>query len=308
MKNYLRVYVKHIQNDWVDYLSEAKFAVNNHVNVFTEMTSFFADHDYHSRSGIEPLILYDNGIVKRAKLLSADQIAARQEAMRKWLVDNLTWAQIDQTKYVNNSRAPHPDYKIDDWIYVNTKDFSIEKQSRFLSSKNVGSWKIIRCIDNKAYELNISEHLKQTSLTTIFHSWELHLTPFNPFSEQVIQSGPSLLIQDDFETTSHEEYEMLEIVDCRDTKRYNIQYKTIYIESWDDWNANPSWQPWSDFMNSREEVIRFHVRNKKKPAASIELISQWDRMRSRTIRKNAPPDSFRIKTIFDVRSRRLKRG
>lgn len=169
MKNYLRVYVKHTQDDWVDYLLEAEFAVNNHVNVSTGMTSFFADHGYHPRSGIEPPISYDNGTVGRAELLSADQIAARQEAMKKWLIENLTWAQVDQTKYVNNSRAPHPDYKIGDWVYVNTKDFSIEKQSRSLSSKNVGSWKIIRCIDNKAYELDIPEHLKQTGLTAIFH-------------------------------------------------------------------------------------------------------------------------------------------
>ena len=238
------------------------------------MTPFFADHGYHPRSGIEPPILYDNGTVGRAELLSADQIAARQEAMRKWLVDNLTWAQADQTKYVNNSRAPHPDYKIGDWVYVNTKDFSVEKQSRSLSSKNADPWKIIRCIDNKAYELDIPQHLKQTGLTAIFHPWKLHLAPSNPFPGQVIQPGSPLLIQDDSETTPHEEYEVLEIVDCRDTKRYGIQYKATYIGPWDDWNANPPWQPWSDFVNSREEVIRFHVRNKEKPAAPAELISQ----------------------------------
>ena len=231
MKNYFRVYVKHTQNDWVDYLFETKFAVNNHVNVFIEMISFFADHDYHLRSDIESFIHYDNDTVGRAELLSADQIAARQEAMKKWLVDNFTWTQIDQTKYVNNFRTSHLDYKINDWIYVNTKNFSIEKQSQSLNSKNVDSWKIIRCIDNKTYELNISEHLKQTGLTIIFHSWKFHLAFFNSFSEQVIQPSSSLLIQGDFETTSHEEYEMLEIIDCRDIKKYDIQYKTIYIES-----------------------------------------------------------------------------
>ena len=138
MKNYLRAYVKHTQDDWVDYLPEAEFAVNNHVNVSTGITPFFADHGYRPRSGIEPPIPYEKGTAGRAELLSADQIAARQEAMRKWLTDNLTWAQADQTKYANNSRAPHPDYKIGDWVYVNTKDFSVEKQSRSLSSKNAG--------------------------------------------------------------------------------------------------------------------------------------------------------------------------
>lgn len=296
MKNYLWIYVKHIQNDWVDYLFETKFAVNNHVNVLTEMISFFADHDYHFRSDIESLILYDNSIVGRAELLSADQIAARQDIIKKWFIENLTWAQIDQTKYVNNSRISHFDYKIDDWIYVNTKDFSIERQSRSLNSKNAGSWKIIRCIDNKAYELNILEHFKQTDLTAIFYSWKLHLAFFNSFFEQVIQPDSSLLIQDDFETISHEEYEMFEIIDCRDTKKYDIQYKTTYIGSWNDWNANSFWQSWSDFMNNRKKIIKFHVKNKKKSAASIELISRWNRIRFPTIKKNASLDFFRIKS------------
>ena len=60
-------------------------------------------------------------------------------------------------------------------------------------------------------------------------------------------------------------------------------------------------------MNSRKKVIKFHVKNKKKFAVSIELISQWDRMRFRTIRKNAPSDFFKIKIIFNVKSRRLKK-
>ena len=249
------------------------------------MTSFFADHDYHFRKDIASFIFYDNGIVGRTELLSANQITAKQKIMTKRFIDNFTWTQIDQTKYVNNSRVSHPDYKINDWIYVNTKNFSIEKQNRFLNSKNVDSWKIIRCIDNKTYELNISEHLKQTNLTIIFHSWKFHLTFSNSFSEQIIQSNSSLLIQNDSETTSHEKYEMLEIIDCRDTKKYDIQYKTTYIESWNDWNANSFWQPWSDFMNNRKKVIKFHVKNKKKSAVSIELISQWNRIRFRTIKK-----------------------
>ncbi len=55
MKNYLRAYVRHAQDDWVNYLSETEFAVNNHVNIFTEMTFFFVDHEYHSRNDVESL-------------------------------------------------------------------------------------------------------------------------------------------------------------------------------------------------------------------------------------------------------------
>ena len=273
MKNYLRAYVRYAQDDWVDYLPDAEFAVNNHVNVSTGMIPFFADHGYHPRSGVEPPELFDRSAIGRAELISADKIAARQEAMTKWLVENLTWAQADQMKYANNSRAPHPDYKVGDMVYVNTKDFSVERQSRSLSSKNAGPWKIIRNIDNKAYELDIPEHLRQAGLTPIFHPWKLHLAPSDPFPGQIIQPSPPMMVQENADSEPHEEYEVLEILDCRHTKKFGIQYKASYVGSWDDWNTNPPWQPWTDFLNAKEEILKFHFRNKEKPTGPPELLS-----------------------------------
>lgn len=43
---------------------------------------------------------------------------------------------------------------------------------------------IIRSIDNKAYELEIPEQLKNVGLTLIFHPWKLHLAPSYPFPGQ----------------------------------------------------------------------------------------------------------------------------
>jgi hypothetical protein len=39
----------------------------------------------------------------------------------------------------------------------------------------------------------------------------------------------------------HEEWEVLDVVSCR--KTYGVQYKARFMGNWDDWNANPSWQP-----------------------------------------------------------------
>ena len=90
MKNYLRAYVRHAQDDWVDYLPDAEFAVNNHTNASTGMSPFFADHGYHPHSGSEPPQPFDSNVTGRAELMSADKRTARQEAMIKWLIENLT--------------------------------------------------------------------------------------------------------------------------------------------------------------------------------------------------------------------------
>ena len=55
MKNYLRAYVNHLQDDWVDNLPMAEFLANNHVNESTGMTPFFADNGFHPRTSVEPL-------------------------------------------------------------------------------------------------------------------------------------------------------------------------------------------------------------------------------------------------------------
>ena len=76
IKNYLRTYIAYIQDDWVDHLLMAKFAVSNHVNVSIGMTLFFADHGFHSQTSIEPLGMYKKG-EQQTELLAANKIVTQ---------------------------------------------------------------------------------------------------------------------------------------------------------------------------------------------------------------------------------------
>ena len=106
--------------------------------------------------------------------------------------------------------------------------FASERPSRSLSFKNIGPWKIIRIIDNKAYELVIPDQLKNVGLTPIFHPWKLHLVPSNPFPGQVLPPGPPIAI------TEYDEEEAHEIIDCRETRKFGVQYKATFIGNWDE--------------------------------------------------------------------------
>jgi len=55
--------------------------VNDFVNISIDMTLFFADKDYHSRSGVKPLEIY----IKRGntELEHADKIITRIESIRE---------------------------------------------------------------------------------------------------------------------------------------------------------------------------------------------------------------------------------
>ena len=60
MKNYLHAYINHTQDNWVDNLPIVEFAASNYVNTSTGVTPFFANYDFHPRTGIEPSGTYES--------------------------------------------------------------------------------------------------------------------------------------------------------------------------------------------------------------------------------------------------------
>ena len=183
LKNYFRVYVRYVQNDWMNFLSDVEFAANNHENASTRLISFFADHEYHSRSEAEFSKLYYQQESRKIKLIRADKIIKHQKTIQQFLIKRLLTVQNDYQKNANTFKQSHLNYKIEDLVYVNVKNFFFARQSKSLSSKNLESWRIVRNIDNKTYKLNIFKNLKSARIVSIFHSWKLHLTFLNSFSK-----------------------------------------------------------------------------------------------------------------------------
>ena len=142
MKNYLRAYISHTQDDWVDHLPMAEFSANNHINESTGMTPFFADNSFHPRTGVEPPRVYQEA-GRRAELLAADRMVANQEETVSYLQDQLTWSQQEQAYWANQTCQPHPEYKVEDMVYVDARHFASERDSKSLSMKNAGPWKIV---------------------------------------------------------------------------------------------------------------------------------------------------------------------
>ena len=169
MKNYPRAYVSYTQNDWVDHLPMADFLANNHINELTGMTLFFADNGFHSCTGVEPPQAYQQKTSQKAELLAADKIVANQKKTLSFLQDQIAWAQEEQAYRANRNRQPHPEYKVGDMVYVDARDFASEQDSKLLSMKNAGQWKIVCNIRNKAYELDIPQQMRDAELTPIFH-------------------------------------------------------------------------------------------------------------------------------------------
>lgn len=263
IKTYLRNYVDYLQDDWVDYLPEAEFVGNNSDHSATGMSPFFADFGYHPRSGAEPPGTYEGR--GKAEVETADRIIKRNEEINEWLRDQLAWVQEEYERHANKHRQPHPEYRVGDRVFVDARHFAAERPSKSLGLKNAGPWRITRVIDNKAYEVELPDHLKKAGLTPIFHPWKLHLAPDKPYPGQRQKPQPAFLINGDDDEEPHDEWEVLEVVDCRQTKRLGVQYKATYVGDWDEWNAAPPWQPWTDFKRAPDKIRAFHKRYPMKP-------------------------------------------
>ena len=180
---------------------------------------------------------------QKAKLLAVDKIVKQQAKIMTFLQDQLAWVQDKQTQFANWDCQPHLEYWIDDEVYVNARYFASEISKKLLDLKNAGSWKINRIIDNKVYEKEIPQHMKDASLTPIFHLWKLHLASNNLFPDQVLLPESLISIQNNNDDNIYNKWEMLDIIDCCKTKKYRTQYKVTYIGNWKEWNAAPAWQP-----------------------------------------------------------------
>ena len=96
-------------------------------------------------------------------------------------------------------------------VYVDARHFASKRDSKSLSMKNARPWKIVCNIDNKAYELDIPQQMKDAGLTPIFHPWKLHLISAGLFPRQVLELRLSVFVSSGNKT--HEEQKVLEVVD-----------------------------------------------------------------------------------------------
>ena len=71
----------------------AEFAASNYVNTSTSVTLFFANHSFHSRTGIKPPRMYKREGKQQAELLAVNKIIAQQAKMMIFLQDQLAWSQ-----------------------------------------------------------------------------------------------------------------------------------------------------------------------------------------------------------------------
>jgi len=250
LKQYLRVFVFFMQNDWAAWLSSAEFVINNHFFESTQCTPFLANFGQHSRMGLKSKKAQKN-VIEHSKRIHADLFVQKMNRINEILREQMTLAQAYQEQFANVHRQHVLKYAINDMIWLDARNLMIHRLSKKLSNKFEESFRIIKIVSSHSYQLEL---LDDWFCFDVFHTYLLHSATNDPLPEQ-IPPAP-------FPIVSVEEvlsWKMNEILNSR-IKNSQLEY----LIKWTGIEEN-SWVKFADVMDAIEAMNAYHARNPDRP-------------------------------------------
>jgi len=244
MEQYLRVFVNHQQDDWVQWLPLAKFAANNGVSETTKCTPFFAVQGVDPRMSFagEPTKEQDN------RRLNADQVQATMQQIHEHLQVEMRRSQGVQEEGANRTRIPAPNIQQGTQVWLDSRHIRTTRPTRKLDWKRLGPFKVLWRVSPSAYELELPASIRIHRVQPISL-----LDPVidDPVIGQRIEPPPLV------EVDGEEEYQVSNIEDCR---MYRSQLQ--YLIRWTGYDSL-TWEP-AKFVDGLRAVDEFHQRYPQK--------------------------------------------
>jgi len=151
LEQYLRVFIDHRQEQWLDWLGMAKFVYNNKIHVVTEVSPFKANYSQDPRIGLEER--------RKRKYEAAGKFIERIKKIQEEAKAVLGKAQEKMKKFANRRRREEKEYKVGDLVLLSTKDLKWQmkgRRSEKLTEHFVGSYKVKGIVSSNAIELELS--------------------------------------------------------------------------------------------------------------------------------------------------------
>lgn len=154
---------------------------------------------------------------------------------------------------------------------INAKHIRTTRPSPSLDFKNRGPFRIIRAIDNMAYEVELPPGLGR--LHNVFHPWLLHLYEGQPLPQQTRDDSDDAQLADP-DIDDDNEYYVEEVlksrIDRHEPDPGNRDRKGLlqYYVKWSNYPVgpdNPSWEPYMNLVGSADLVATFHRLHPKSP-------------------------------------------
>ncbi len=249
MKRYLRVYVNHQQNDWIDWLSMIEYVSNVFISITTQVFSFLINYDFESRMSFDHISLKKNTNKERVQRIKKREIVFIMKKIWQFVKAHIKKNQQNQITHANRHRMIVSEYQIKNQLWLSIKNIQIDRFSKKLNHKMLKSFKIVKKRKN-SYKLDLSNEM---NIHSVFHTSLLRKNSQNSLLEQLISSSSSVVIDDE------QKFDVKDIIDSRLTKR-SINKRLQYKIKWVKHSSNRKWYSIENFENAKDIVTNYHQR------------------------------------------------
>ena len=158
IEQYLRCYVNHEQNNWVELLPMAMFAFNNNASV-TGISPFYANYGFHPKIDRGSKAL--KPIAEKAKT-TVERLLTLHSLLKHELED----IAITTAKHANKKRSEGPDLQEGERVYLLRKNIKTKRPSDKLDHTKLGPYKIKRKLGPVTFELDLPKTMR---IHPVFH-------------------------------------------------------------------------------------------------------------------------------------------
>ena len=162
LEQYLRMFIDHGQEQWLDWLEIAEFAYNNKAHSSTKTSSFKENYKQDPRMGFKTR--------RKGKYEGVEKFMTKMKEIQEEAKAALGKAQEEIKKYVDRKRAEVNEYKVGDLVILSTKDLKyqmIERRTEKLTERFIGPYKIKKIVLSNAVELELPSTVKIYSVVNV---------------------------------------------------------------------------------------------------------------------------------------------
>jgi transposase InsO family protein len=253
LESYLRAFCSYQQDDWYNHLPLAEFSFNNTLNASTQRTPFFANYGFHPRWTLR---VADESIVP-----AAEYEAESLDRLWEELCAELRHAQEVYARYYDEHAMQQPNFQPGDLVWLLRRNLKTTRPSEKLDHRRLGPFRIIEAVGERAFRLELPEHL---SLLHPVFGVSL-LEPYHPPSSVPGRSihAPDVDINLDASDRVPGEYKFVDkILDFKMTG--SLPY---YLIQWlNKPSSENSWRPFPELPLGLNSMLRaFHARHPRHP-------------------------------------------
>lgn len=239
LEQYLRSYVNHQQDDWVEWLPLAQWAYNSSEIDNMKMSPFRANY------GFDPVI--ETHATRNVNAPAATAHAATITEIQKQLQQEWIFLQNRMKHYADKKRLPAPILEEGHKVYLIRKNIKTKRPSDKLDWKKIGPFLIKRKISNTNYELSLPDGMK---IHPIFHISLLEKAP------------DDITVTTDIVVENNDEYEIEKILKARGSIK-----KREYLIKWKGYpNSENTWEPAKNLTSCLDLLRGFHQQSARGPA------------------------------------------